>query len=183
MTDKNSNTTTNDQSVTVVVTRRVVPGREADYKRWAGEIGRVSEQFPGHLGATLQGPTAANEYHIIFRFDTVEHLQQWENSKERAEWTAKLDGIVKGEAHIDRYTGLEFLFSSAVAPVQKYKMALVLTCVVFVMITILRPIVATVLPGLPATVQLFVTIVIQVATMTYIVMPYVTRLLKRWLHG
>lgn len=183
MSDQHSNTTANDQSVTVVVTRRMVPGREADYKQWAAEIGRVSGQFPGHLGATLQGPTDANEYHIVFRFDTVEHLRQWENSRERAEWIEKLSGIVEGETRVERYCGLEFLFSSAVAPVQKYKMAMVLTGVVFVMILILRPIVATVLPGLPATAQLFVTVVIQVAAMTYIVMPYVTRLLKNWLHG
>ncbi|MGI9286859.1 MAG: antibiotic biosynthesis monooxygenase [Pseudomonadales bacterium] len=183
MNDKHSNVTANDKSVTVVVTRRLMPGREADYKQWAAEIRQVSERFPGHLGATLQGPTDANEYHIIFRFDTVEHLRQWENSKERAQWIEKLGGIVEGEARIERYCGLEFLFSSAVAPVQKYKMALVLTVVVFVMILILRPIVAMVLPGLPATIQLFITVVIQVATMTYIVMPYVTRLLKHWLHG
>ncbi|MGI9295019.1 MAG: antibiotic biosynthesis monooxygenase [Pseudomonadales bacterium] len=183
MNDKHPYDAVNDQSVTVVVTRRVVPGREADYKQWAAEIGQVSERFPGHLGATLQGPTDANEYHIIFRFDTVEHLRHWENSNERAELIEKLSQIVEGEARVERYCGLEFLFSSAVAPVQKYKMALVLTGVVFLMILILRPIVATVFPGLPATAQLFVTVMIQVAAMTYIVMPYVTRLLKNWLHG
>jgi antibiotic biosynthesis monooxygenase (ABM) superfamily enzyme len=183
MNDKSANIGANDKSVTVVITRRPVSGREAEYRQWAADISVVSEKFPGHLGAKLQGPTADNEYHIIFRFDCVDHLQQWENSMERAQWVGKLNGIVEGEARVDRYCGLEFLFSSAVAPVQKYKMALVLIVVVFVMISILGPIVRLVLPGLPALVQLLLTVVIQVSAMTYSVMPYVTRVLKKWLQA
>lgn len=181
MNDKPFNNDATDQSVTVIITRRPVAGKEEEYKQWAADITDVSKQFPGHSGAKLQGPTDENEYHIIFRFDTVEHLKQWEQSKERAHWVGKLNGLVEGEEVVNRYCGLEFLFSTAVAPVQKYKMALVLTTVVFVMISILGPIVRLLLPDLHASLQLLVTVVIQVSAMTYIVMPYVTKILKSWL--
>lgn len=182
MNDKPAITDAADQPVTVVVSRQLVKGRESDYKQWAAQVSEVSEKFPGHLGATLQGPSADNEYHVIFRFDTVEHLRQWETSKERAEWVAKLGGVVEGEVRVQHYTGLESLFSSAAVSVQKYKMALVLTAIVFSMLLILRPIVGSLLPSLPAIAQLFITVVIQVTAMTYLVMPPVTRLLNNWLH-
>ncbi len=173
---------TDSRSVTVVVTRRVVPGREDDYRRWVDEISLASSGFPGHLGATLQGPTNENEFHIIFRYDTVEHLRAWEQSQERADWTHKLDGIVEGAERIERYCGLEFLFDSHGAPIPKYKMAIVLTAVVFLMLLMLRPLVAMVLGEIPAALQLFVTVLVQVTLMTFLIMPLVHRLLAGWLH-
>jgi len=173
----------NDQSVTVVVSRRVVPGMESQYEQWVGHVNRASERFPGQQGSTFQGPTDSNEYHTIFRYDTIEHMRQWENSKERAVWTAKLNGIVEGDSRIDHYTGLEFLFDPGVAPIKKHKMALLLTFVVFVMIVTVRPIIGIFVPNLPNPVQLFLTVAIQVSAMTYLIMPYITRCLAKWLHG
>lgn len=171
-----------EQSVTVVITRRPVEGREKEYIEWVAGVSETSALFPGHLGATLQGPIDG-EYHIVFRFDTVENLRNWENSAERGRWIRKLVGLVEGEDRVERFTGLEFLFDTKVAVVKKHKMAVVLTVVVFTMLGILRPIIATLIPEVPATVQLLCTVIIQVLAMTYVVMPMVTRVLGKWLHG
>ena len=170
-----------DKSVTVVITRTVISGREDDYREWANGISQISARQPGHLGATLRGPTESNEFHIIFRFDTVEHLRSWEQSQERADWTAKLEGIVEGAERIEKYCGLEFLFDSKGAEIPKYRMAIVLIAIVFLMLFILRPVVGMVLTGISPTLQLLITVILQVLLMTYLVMPTVYRLLGRWL--
>lgn len=182
MNNRQSENPANASSVTVVVTRRVMPRRELEYENWITEVSHIVRQFQGLLGATVQGPTGANEYHVIFRFDTIENLRQWENSKERIACIAKLDGIVDGGDRIGHYTGLEVLFDADAVPIQRHKMVLVLMIIVFLMILTLRPIVVAVLPGLPPPAQLFVTVAIQVIAMTYAVMPGVTRWLGRWLH-
>ncbi len=171
-------------SVTTVVTRRVAPGREKEYRELFDEVVTLSKTFAGYQGATLQGPTESNEFHTIFRYDSVEHLQQWKESAARSEWMEKLRGIVLEDIRIDSYTGLEYLFSPSVPPLPKLKMTVVLIIVVFLMIHVVRSIVDTLFPDLNGSAQLLVTVVIQVTTMTYIVMPVVTRWLmtcSRWI--
>src|SRR5829696_2067310 len=47
--------------VTVLYSRRVKPGREADFESWAHGIVAASRQFPGHLSASvLDDPATAN---------------------------------------------------------------------------------------------------------------------------
>jgi antibiotic biosynthesis monooxygenase (ABM) superfamily enzyme len=172
-----------DKSVTVVVTRRVIAGQEEKYRQWFREVSERSAKFPGHLGATLQGPTDNNDFHVIFRYDTVEHLRAWEQSEERAHWTAKLAGVVQGEAKVDKYCGLEFLFDSSGPPVPKYRMVIVLTAVVFLMLLALRPLSARLFEAVPPSLQLLITVTVQVIAMTYLVMPLIYRWLGRWLRS
>ena len=75
----------NQESVTAVVTRRIVPGRKPDYVGWVHQIENVARRFPGHQGVTYKEPRELGEYHVVFRFDTVEHLRDWEESAERRE--------------------------------------------------------------------------------------------------
>ncbi len=172
-----------DKSVTVVVSRRVVAGREQDYRDWVDAVSKASARFKGHLGATLRERAAGQEFHLIFRFDEVENLRAWERSEQRAEWIAKLDGIVEGGTRVDEYSGLEYLFDVKGPEVPKYKMAIVLSVVVFTMLLILRPIVSSALPESGATFQLLITVLLQVVMMTYLIMPQVYRLLSGWLES
>ncbi|MGI9288369.1 MAG: antibiotic biosynthesis monooxygenase, partial [Pseudomonadales bacterium] len=68
------------ESVTVVVTRKIVSGKEKAYRAWVDRVTQGSKVFPGHLGAQLQGPGPEGEYHTIFRYDSVENLRRWDES-------------------------------------------------------------------------------------------------------
>ena len=70
------------QPVTVVVTRRVKPGREAAYEAWLERLIREASVLPGYLGTNVQRPAATGprEYTSVFRFDSVEHLRAFEDS-------------------------------------------------------------------------------------------------------
>ena len=172
-----------NDSVTAVITRQIVAGRKPDYLAWVHEVEHVLNQFPGHQGVTYKVLGEGPECHVIFRFDTVEHLRGWEESAQRKHWTEKLDGIVEGEARVDRLTGLEFLFRNQLHP-KAHKMVLVLATVIFSLSLILNPPFSQLkysLPVVPDLAWLLVQIVLQISLLTYAIMPGITRLLVTWL--
>lgn len=174
--------------VTVSVSRRVTPGREADYEAWVHEVVAVAAGFAGHQGVNILRPSAGtgDRYVLIYRFDSAGHAADWEQSAERARLIAQLEGIADdaGEER-KRVTGLEVWFDlpevPAAAHAPRYKMALVLIAVVFLIVFPLQVYLGPVLSGFPAWMRSLVIVVIQVLLMTYLVMPRVTALLKPWL--
>jgi len=172
-----------EQSVTAVVTRRIVPGRKADYLAWVHGVEEVASRFPGHQGTTYKTKGQDNEYHVVYRFDTVEHLRDWEESEERRHWIEKLHGIVEGETRTDRLTGLEFLFRNQLHP-KAHKMTLVLTVTIFFLVVLLNPVflfLAEAMPGVPGWLLILFRVILQVVLLTYLIMPRIMRVLAPWL--
>lgn len=172
-----------NESVTVVVTRRVMPGRKPDYLDWVRGIEQVARRYPGHQGTTSKVQGDNDKCHVVFRFDTIEHLRDWEESPERAEWVAKLEGIVEGDSRIERLTGLEVLFAGQPHP-KAHKMVLVLTAAIFMLVVGLNPLfllLAGALPTVPDWLLILVRVVVQVLLLVYFIMPRVTRWLAPWL--
>ncbi len=171
--------------VTISISRRVVPGREADYEAWVQGITARAITFPGHMGVNVIRPTPpSREYVSIFRFDSYQHSRDWEESSVRAEWLERLEGITEGEDAVEKATGLEFWFSLPELPAahpSPHKMALVLLVVVYVMLTVITFLLAPLTGDWPGPLRLLLTVLCQVLLMTYLVMPRVTRLLKPWL--
>lgn len=172
------------RSVTTIVTRKIIPGRKADYREWVHQVGAVAERFPGHQGTTYKLKGDGDECHVVFRFDTIEHLRAWEESAERKHWQGKLGGIVQGEERIKRLTGLEFLFRDQYHP-KAHKMALVLTATIFCLVLIFNPAFAFLtgaFPVIPDLLWILVRTALQVVLMTYVIMPPLSRLLAPWLN-
>ena len=174
--------------VTVIVSRQVKPGREAEYEAWLRGVTGAAHQFPGYLGADVvrPGPTGPREYTTIFRFSSLATLEQWETSAVRREWMDKVAELVTAEATVRRLEGLEFWFSgpggrTAVQP-SPHKMVLVLIVIVFCMLSTLVPLMRTLLSGVPGPLRTLLVVTIQVVLMTYVVMPWVTRALAFWLY-
>ncbi|GAB4362585.1 MAG: antibiotic biosynthesis monooxygenase [Oricola sp.] len=175
--------------VTVSISRRVKPGREAEYEEWLHGIIAEASGFPGHQGVNIlrPSPQTGGRYVLIYRFDDWAHCQDWENSDVRAEWIERLDGLVEGETHTKRVTGLEFWFDlpevPAAAHAPRYKMAVVLVIVVFALVFPLQVFLGPLLAAWPAWARSLLIVMIQVLLMTYVVMPRVTRVLKDWLYA
>ncbi|MCR8547407.1 antibiotic biosynthesis monooxygenase [Salipiger sp. P9] len=173
--------------VTVSISRRVLPGREADYEDWVHGIVAAASGFPGHLGVNVLRPSGqtGGRWVLIYRFDSWAHCESWEGSEIRARWIDRLEGIVEGPARMRRATGLEAWFELPEVPAQKpapqWKMALVLTVVVFVVVYPLQLAVAPLTPGWPHWLRSLLIVVVQVLLLTYVLMPRVTRVLKGWL--
>jgi hypothetical protein len=71
--------------VTLTVSRRVKRGREAEYETWLKGINQVAASFPGFCGVNVIRPSSngQGEYVSIFRFDSYTNLKAWEESEIR----------------------------------------------------------------------------------------------------
>jgi hypothetical protein len=173
--------------VTTTVTRRVKPGHEAAYEGFLEGIIAAASRFPGHLGAEVFRPqtAAAGEYRIVYRFDSAAHLHAWLDSPEHAAWLERAEPHVIGPLQRQVLTGLESWFtlpSQPGLPPPPYKMALVTWAAIFPLITGVVVATAPLVGGLPLVARLAVTTAVTVPLMTWVVMPRMTRLLRRWLY-
>jgi len=188
-----------DGPVTVVVTRIAKRDKIREFEEWMDSIIHEAMKFEGHMGVNVIRPSDLSnpEYVIIFRFNTFENLAKWENSEVRREWLAKSKEVAEGEPIIEKQTGLEFWFTPRsrtgrsvngdkaptpiAPPPPRYKMAIVITAVIFILVSILLPQIRQLTTGLHIHLSTFIGVVIMVLLMTYVIMPSVTRLLGPWL--
>ena len=175
-------------AVTTIVSRRVRPGHEADYERFLEGIIAAARSYPGHLGVEVIRPesAAAGDYRVVYRFDSAEHLRAWLDSDEHAEWLRRADAHVAGPIRREYLTGLESWFTlpaaDAFKPPPPYKMALLTWATIFPLITLVVLSLEPVLAGLAIVPRLAATTAVTVPLMTWVAMPRVTWLLRRWLY-
>ena len=177
-----------ENSVTVSVSRRVLSGCEQKYEQWVSGVSAAASAFPGHMGTNVLRPQGSQQnYVIIYRFDSHDHANAWDKSNEREKWVARLEHLVEGEAETKRVNGLEFWFELPAVPVTatapRYKMAILLCLVVYILVVLLNAIFAPFIKDFPFFVKLMVIVPTQVLLMTYVVMPRITRLFKKWIYG
>jgi uncharacterized protein len=79
----------------VLYSRRVKPGREADFEAWARGILAAAHQFPGHLGAAVLDAPGSRERHILFSFADRTSLRAWLDSDERRRWLARVEELLE----------------------------------------------------------------------------------------
>ena len=177
-----------DAGVTVIVRRRVKAGAEPTYEGWLQRLLGDAAGLPGYLGATVQrpGPTGPREYTSVFRFDSVEHLRAFEASDLRRRALDEVAPLVEGDAAWDELTGLEAWFAAPPGTVvpqpSRPRMALLMIGVVYVLVLSIGTVVAQVMGGVPPALRLLVTIAIEVALLTWVIMPPLTRRLARWIY-
>jgi antibiotic biosynthesis monooxygenase (ABM) superfamily enzyme len=70
---------------TVVVSQRVKRGEEERFREWQDGLNRAVASFAGFLGTEVVPPAAeGEEWTILYRFDSQNHLETWLASPERA---------------------------------------------------------------------------------------------------
>jgi hypothetical protein len=181
-------TSSDNEPVTVVVSRRVKPGCEAAYEAWLDRLIQGAKSMRGYVGAKVQRPREGEPpvYTSVFRFDSVETLRAFESSDLRRRALAEVIELVEADAVWSRLTGLELWFTpppgTVVPQPSRIRMALVMIAVVYALVLSLGKLVALVMAGAPAPLRLLVTIVIEVFLMTYVIMPRLTRWLARWIY-
>jgi antibiotic biosynthesis monooxygenase (ABM) superfamily enzyme len=172
------------QPVTVTVARRVAPGREADFEEFSAALTSAAAGYPGFLGAGMLRPGHVGEpWHVVFRFDDLEHLRAWEVSPERAALLAEGEDLIHS-TDVHRVTGLEtwFALPSRTAPAPpRWKMFAVSVVGIYVLQLLcnlaLRPL------DLPFAVRVALVAIVVTALMTWLVMPRAARLLQDWLYA
>ena len=177
-----------NEPVTVVVTRRVRPGKEAAYEAWLDRLIASASSLAGFRGAKVQRPAAGEPpvYTSIFSFESVETLRGFETSDLRRRALAEVTDLVEADAVWSRLTGLELWFTpppgTIVPQPSRPRMAALMVVVVYGLVLSIGKAVAFAMVDAPIELRLLVTIVIEVLLMTYVIMPRLTRWLARWIY-
>ena len=73
-----------DPAATVIIGQRVRAGSERAFEAWQKEMNREASKYPGFIAAEINPPTAVQrDWVVIFRFDSIAHVQAWINSASR----------------------------------------------------------------------------------------------------
>jgi len=159
-----------------LITHRVPEGRHADYERWAKEIALLAKAAPGHLDRHIVRPIPGlgDTYTIVLRFDTAAHLQEWLDSPARRRLIEQVQPVLAGG---------DLYFTSNRAA--RWKQFLVTWSAIYPLVLGLSLVVTPVLRqlGVPSN-HLLRTLVVTgtaVFLMIFLVMPFYTKLLRRWL--
>ena len=174
--------------VTTIFSRRVRPGREADYEAWLAGIQQVASTFPGNQGVTVLRPGMARqgEYVSLVQFDSTEHLDDWMTSPERASWIAKLEDITLDSVEVDSLTGMEKWFTLPDRAVSqapaKYKSAVLIFLGLYPLQMLLGALLDPWFGAWPAPVRILAYLTVSVPVMVWGLMPLLTRVFFGWLY-
>jgi antibiotic biosynthesis monooxygenase (ABM) superfamily enzyme len=191
-------TATPPLAVTVAITRRADPSRNAEMLAWVRAGTTLAEDFPGFLGVGWVRPVlGSTEWHMLYRFADAAALHAWEESPQRQWWLSSAQGMVE-HTRVERRTGIEGWFDppqeqevddlagppAAQPPAPpRWKQAVTIWLGFFPLSLLAAVTLGHLLAGQNAVVRTLVTTLCLTPLMTYLVLPRVTRALQWWLHG
>ncbi|MGW4566265.1 antibiotic biosynthesis monooxygenase [Streptomyces sp. NPDC004561] len=86
-------------AATAIIGQKVLPGKEKEFESWQENLNAAAAYYPGFLGAEVSPPTAVQpDWVVVYRFDSVAHLQVWINSATRQTYLDVGAGYFDGPA-------------------------------------------------------------------------------------
>jgi hypothetical protein len=177
-----------DPPATVDILQRVRPGCEAVFEVVLTDLCEAAKSFEGHLGVNVFRPIdqANPEYRIVFKFDRISHLKQWETSAIRHKLLKRANHLTVGSSQVSIFTGLETWFTlpqqPEVPPPPRYKMMVISGITIYVLISLINLLIVPLINPLPSFLRTFIVTLLMVTIMTYIAMPRMTKLFAGWLY-
>jgi antibiotic biosynthesis monooxygenase (ABM) superfamily enzyme len=177
------------EPVTLVFSWNVKKGKEKKFEAWAHEITKAADTFEGHLGANWIKPPPNNQtYTLIYKFDTYDNFRKWEQSEIRKNLLKKGMSLTTQEKpkKLQQLTGLETWFtmpgSLTIKPPPQWKMAIASFLGIYPLALIFQLFLGSFVQHLPIYIRPFLLAGFMIPLMTFVVMPNVTKLLKKWLY-
>jgi antibiotic biosynthesis monooxygenase (ABM) superfamily enzyme len=169
--------------ITTILKIRYKEGCKDECLQWMLETASVASSFEGFLEKNIS-ISVENERELlnIFTFSDNESLQKWESSEQRLVQTVKGNVYYEAITQKTQLGGLEFMFPSTKNP-KRWKMVIVTVCVIFTLLNTLVPILQQlfIIMHLPYLLKSLLGVVIMVGLMTYIILPFLSKLLYKWL--
>lgn len=185
----NSSTADSLHHVTAMITHRIKPGRNQGYEEWIKGIAAAARQFEGHCGVSILRPETGKNpnYVILLKFDHIDRLQAWLESAVRKDWIERVQPLIREPETVQVLTGLETWFYlpniGQASPPPRYKMAVVTWIGVCLAVGIFNIVLGSFYAQLPFLLRLMINSGLVVIALTYFVMPFLTRLFRRWLYN
>jgi antibiotic biosynthesis monooxygenase (ABM) superfamily enzyme len=170
----------------VAITRRIKPGREAEFQKALNEFFQTSFAHAGVRGVGMVAPppgSDSNEYGILRTFANDDERKSFYASPQYSEWKQKIAPLTEGEPEFKELHGLEAFFRNQLLPNPPiWKMAV---ATYFGVVPVTLFITLTMGPFLKKQNLLVGNLIgnaFVVFFLTWVVMPLITRILKRWLN-
>ena len=168
----------------IAITRRVRPGREAEFQQALREFFKTSFTHEGVWGASMLAPlpgSTERDYGILRTFANEAERDGFYKSPAFSAWEERARILTEGEPAYRQLHGLEAWFRTSGEPPPRWKMALVTFAGVYVLTLLLTLLTVPVIGGWPLPIRNAAFNVLVVAGLTWGVMPFLTRRLQRWL--
>jgi antibiotic biosynthesis monooxygenase (ABM) superfamily enzyme len=165
--------------VTVVVTRVVHPGHEEEFAAWADDVDRTAAGFDGHRGGVrLHDEQGLN--HLVYQFDSADHLHAWEASPRRRELIARGNRISDEERSTSGTPNAWFIVPGHTSS-PRWKTFVLTWIAVYPILLILATVIKAIAPGMPQPVALAISSGTLTALLTWVILPRLTRRARPWL--
>ncbi|WP_022892652.1 antibiotic biosynthesis monooxygenase [Agromyces subbeticus] len=191
------------EPITVSIRREVDPERIAEATAWVQTGVNLAAKYPGFLGSGwVRAGEGSQVWHMLYRFASEETLEAWERSSERTWWLSMGQGFVRSERS-RRRSGIEGWFddpATGSVPVAdaaastsldelppappRWKQAVTIWLGFFPVNLVFTLLVTSFVPGwddLAVALKVLVTTLLLTPVMTFWALPFITRLLRRWL--
>ena len=175
------------KDVTVVVSRTVFPGREKEYNEWIRHMVTAASKAPGNTGITTLLPQKGKLglYHVVFRFKDQASVDAWEKSEDRQRLTIEADMFSRHQRQAA--TGLETWFTIPECPQLEtpphWKQAIVTTIGVYIVSTIIIQVLGLLILEWNFFLENILVSALVVGSLTWLVMPLLTRVVfRKWLY-
>lgn len=180
---------TKQEPITMVISEVVILNRLHEYEELVDDLVHAIKEFEGYIGIDVIRPSDHHhpEYVIIIRFNSYNHLKNWQESAANQEWELKSSDLIVGEAQIQKASGIEVWFTLPdegrfMPQPAYYNMVFVSTLAVYPLVLLSNTLLGPLLGGLPFEVELLISITVVSALMTSPVMPYLTHWFDSWLY-
>ena len=169
-------------AIHVAITRKILPGKEQEFKESLRNFLGQSFIHDGVHGAAIISsfPGADNnEIGILRTFKDKKERDAFYLSEQFRQWETYASTLTEPAVY-KQLTGLEAWFRSSIPP-PRWKMAIATLCGVLPTSLFLYYTTGLFLINLPVPLRLFITASLMVGILTWVVMPLVTKILKPWL--
>lgn len=166
----------------VAITRRMLPGKEAEFTTALRTFLGTSFLHKGVQGAamiTALPGTDPMDIGILRTFEDEEAREAFYKSAAFREWEAYAATCTEPPVY-RRLNGLEAFFQAPGAP-PRWKMAVATLCGVFPTSIFLSFTIAPLLAKLPLLLRAFIIAALMVVLLAWVIMPLITKLLRAWL--
>ena len=171
--------------VHIAITRRVRPGCESEFQQALREFLQTSFARGGVQGASMLTPppgSDSREYGILRTFASEAERDAFYASPMFQTWEARARTLTEGEPVYRQLHGLEAWFRSPHNPPPRWKMAVATFLGVFPVAMVLNLTIGPLVRSMHFVLGNAVFNACVVASLTWVVMPLVTRLLRSWLN-
>ncbi|GGQ56454.1 antibiotic biosynthesis monooxygenase [Couchioplanes azureus] len=182
------------ETVTVAITRKADPSRNAEMLAWVRAGVTLAEHFPGFLGVGWVRPVVGStDWHMLYRFADADALHAWEDSPQRRWWLSSAQGMVE-HTRVEKRTGIEGWFdpprelsvddlTPPPAAPPRWKQAVTIWIGFFPLALLAAVTLGPALEEQHVVVRTLATTLCLTPLMTYLVLPQITRSLQWWLQG